>query len=96
VTPPATSAYIAAGAAGGGASTTFGEYVVSADVVILVPQATPALALDALEALLETVLVNTADWMLAVGGCDSPSLVTVSGVDYLGTIVHLSKYARLE
>jgi hypothetical protein len=85
VTPPATD-YVTAGK-------NFGEYTVLADVVILTGPAVPEEALGALEPLIEKVLVNTVDWQLA--GCDSPSLVTVSGIEYLGTIVHLSKSAAL-
>lgn len=95
VTPPSTSAYVTGG--GGAGVTTFGEYLVSADVVCLVPQATPPdIAITALDTLIESVLVNTAaDWILGAGGCASPSVVTVNGSEYLGTIVHLSKFARL-
>lgn len=86
VTPPASDDYVTSGE-------NFTEYMVSLDVVILVAHATAGVALTALDTILELVITNTADWRLI--GCDSPSLVTISGNEYLGTIVHLSKYAGL-
>lgn len=86
VTPSSFNSYVTG-------SDLFGEYVVALDVVALVAQATPDIALVALDEVIETVLQNTVDWRL--DGCDSPSLVTVNGVDYLGTIIHLTKLSRL-
>lgn len=86
VTPSSAASYLAPG-------DTFGGYRVSLDLVLLTTQATPEIALKALDTVIETVVINTADWQLE--GCESPSLVTISGVEYLGTIVHISKQARL-
>ena len=72
---------------------TFGEYALALDVVVLVERGSHEVALPALEALLDAVLANTVDWGLT--GIDSPTVVTVAGVDHLGTTVHLSKFARL-
>jgi hypothetical protein len=86
VTPSSISPYVRPGDA-------FGGFLVALDVVALTTQATPDIALPALDAVIEKVLANTVDWQLE--SCDGPSLVTVSGVEYLGTIVHISKHARL-
>ncbi|GAA3193967.1 hypothetical protein ACFO1B_03830 [Dactylosporangium siamense] len=86
VVPPASAVHVTAGP-------NFTEYTVALDVVVLAGKASPALALNALEELVEGVLSNTVDWSLS--GVDSPSLVTISGTEYLGTVVHLSKPTRL-
>jgi hypothetical protein len=83
VVPPSSRPYVTGGQA-------YGEWQVAVDVVLLVDGPSK---LTALEALVETCLANTADW--ACEGVDAPALVTVSGNEYLGTVISLSKLARL-
>jgi hypothetical protein len=65
------------------------------DLVILVEHSTAEDGFAALEALVELALLHTMDW--ALSGVDSPSPITVteSGAEYLGTVLHLRKTARL-
>lgn len=86
LTPPTAGSYVTGGQ-------TFGSFVCSVDVVILAARSDTATTLDGLEDLVEGVLTNTADWSLS--GVDAPGLVTISGLEYLGTTAHLSKTARL-
>lgn len=73
-----------------------GSYVMNIDVEVLVRNSSvPDLARTALDDLLEQLLINTADWSL--GGVDTPTVATVadSTVEFLGTVVHLSKDLNL-
>lgn len=83
--PPSTASYITGGP-------TFGEYTIGVDVLVLVGKPS-AVTLEALDLLIEGVLANSVDW--ALSGVDSPSTVTVNGAEVLGTVIHLSKPARL-
>jgi hypothetical protein len=85
VVPP-QGTYVSAGP-------TFGTYTVALDVVLVAGRPEARDALVQLDQLIERVLVNTADWTLA--GVDSPAVVTINGVDYLGCITHLSKPAQI-
>ena len=69
---------------------TFGTYEVAATVVLMVKRS-PTYVAD-LEALIEIVLENTADW--ALKGVDTPSVFTMNGSEWLGTVVSLSKQAK--
>lgn len=82
VVPPQTQPYVIAGP-------TFGQHTLNLDVVILAGRSEAKDSLLQLEALIELVLVNTMDW--ALSGVDSPSVVTINGVDHLGSIIHLSQ-----
>lgn len=89
VTAPLTASYVEAGP-------TFGTYTVNVDVVLLVPHSTADAGLDAIEALVESTLLNTVDWRCL--GVDTPAPITVveTGAEYLGTVVHLSKQTIIE
>lgn len=85
LTPPQTT-YVTAGP-------NFGEFSVSLDMALMVPKASPAEALSTLDALIETALTYSADWSLS--GVDGPAVVSVNGIEYLGTVAHLSKHGRI-
>lgn len=89
VTPPVMFVAPALGGSYVTSGDSFGGYVVSVDVTILIRD----VDLDALEFLIEGVLANTVDWALV--GVETPAVATVNGNNYFGTIVHLSKLARL-
>lgn len=87
VSPPASGQYVTSGP-------NFGAtYTVHADVVALVAKGTPSLSLADLDDLVEAILTNTVDWSL--DGVDAPAVVAVGSGEMLGTVVHLSKSARL-
>ncbi len=88
IAPPLTGYYVSG-------ARELGTYVLSVDVVVLVEKRPPNEGRDDLETLLEGVLANTVDWALV--GVDPPSGVTVSDstIQFLGTVVHLSKAFRL-
>lgn len=86
VTPPVSTSYVTAGP-------NFTEYTVAVDVVALVAKADASVALANLEVVIEGVLANTVDFGLS--GVDAPGTVSVNGVEYLGTVVHLAKPSRL-
>jgi hypothetical protein len=72
------------------------SYVINIDAAVLVRNSSiPDHARTALEDLLETLLINTADWSLK--GVDAPTISTVSGstVEFLGTVVRLAKAFHL-
>lgn len=71
----------------------FGDYLCSFDIVLLAGRGPTKYSLAQLEAMTESTLANTADWFLT--GVDQPSLVTVNNTDWLGTIVHIHKSARI-
>ena len=50
-------------------------------------------SLAALETAVESVLVHSADW--SIESVDAPTLVTLSGADYLATTLNCSKPFRL-
>jgi len=70
---------------------TFCDYLVNFTVVLLVARSENYLA--ELETLIERVLMNTRDWGLT--GVDEPGTLVESGMELLGTTVHLSKLAKL-
>lgn len=82
IVPPQGAAYVTGGP-------NFAQFTVSLDVVILVGRPDAADAVSHLDQLIEQVLANTMDWRLT--GVDSPAIVTVGGVDYLGSVAHLSQ-----
>lgn len=88
VMPPLGSVYITAGP-------NFREYTVNIDVAILADHDDVEASLETLETLLEAAIVNSMDW--AFGGAEPPAPITVteSGAEYLGTVLHLSKYINL-
>jgi hypothetical protein len=67
------------------------EFEVRMTVVLLVSRSEHYL--DELEKLIEIVLENTADWGMT--GVDAPGSLVESGMELLGTTVHLSKMAKL-
>jgi hypothetical protein len=71
------------------AGQTFGDYVISVDVHVVVR----TWNLTEIEKIIGLVLANTTDWALTA--VDAPGPVTVSGLDHYGTIIHLAKAARL-
>ncbi len=75
------------------AGSTFGEYVVRMDVLVLVARERYGAALSRLDALVEAVLANTVDWALT--GVETPSLVAIGPSQVLGTVVALAKATRL-
>lgn len=87
VSPP-LDAYVRAGQ-------TFGDYVLSIDLVILVDHGEPDASLALLETLIEDAIANTMDWALTGVDPPSPLTMTESGAEYLGTLVHISKAFRL-
>lgn len=86
VIPPQGTPYVTTGP-------TFGTYTVAFDIVLVTGRSGARDALAQLEAFLERVLANTADWRLS--GVDSPSIVTINGIDYLGSTAHLSHSASI-
>lgn len=87
ITPPQGGDYVTAGQFPS-------DYLITVDVVVLVGKTTSnAGDLEALETVVEDVLENTEDW--AFRGVDAPAAVTVHGISYLGTVVHLSVPSRL-
>jgi hypothetical protein len=82
VTVPVSGPWLSAGQ-------TFGTtHELHLDCIVLVPR-----SLATLEELTAVVLANTVDWSLS--GVDSPTLVTLAGVDFLGTTVHLSQSIKI-
>lgn len=73
----------------------FGTFVVSLDVVVLVEHRPPDEGREALETLLESLLLNSMDWALL--GVEPPATQTIEDYTYefLGTVVHLSKAFHL-
>jgi hypothetical protein len=67
------------------------EFEVRFTVALLVARSETYLA--ELERLIEIVLENTADWGMT--GVDAPGTLMESGMELLGTTVHLSKLAKL-
>jgi hypothetical protein len=88
VMPPLGNVYMTAGPC-------FGEYTVLIDVVILADHAEVTESLEVLETLLETAIVNSADWTFVGVEPPAPIAVTESGAEYLGTVLHLSKPIHL-
>lgn len=86
--PPTGGSYVNGGQGAG-------WYIVNQDIVLLVAHGDPDASLDALENMVETVIVNTVDW--ALQGVDPPAPTTVSeiGGEYLGAVVHLAKQIRI-
>jgi hypothetical protein len=70
---------------------TFVQYEMLFTVVVLVRKS-PTM-LTELEGMVEYVLSNTQDWGLR--GVDSPTSFTQSGLELLGTTVHLAKQSKL-
>jgi hypothetical protein len=88
ITPPISDQYLRAGQ-------TFGEYILSLDLVLLVEHADAADALATLEGLIETAVIHTADWMLSGVDAPAPTAVAENGAEYLAAAIHLSKPVRL-
>lgn len=88
VLPPLSAAYVTAG-------TNFGEFTAYLDVAIIADHEPVGAALETVEELVELTLVHTADWMLDAVEPPAPITVTDSGAEYLGALVHLSKFVRL-
>jgi hypothetical protein len=82
LTPPQSGSYVTGGQ-------TFRDYEVFLDAVVLAERGSFDVVLPALETLLAALLHLTEDW--ALQGIDPPSVTTVGSVDYLGTVVHLSR-----
>lgn len=89
ITPPLTAEYVRQGPM-------FGEYTISMDLVLMVEHSDAAAALLALEDLVENALRNTADWTLTSVDAPGPTTAIEGGADYLASVIHLSKPARLE
>lgn len=68
---------------------TLGTYRVALDVVVLIPRAGSTSAHDRLDHAIEGVLHFTEDYQLL--GVDGPGLVSVNGVESLGSTIHLAK-----
>jgi hypothetical protein len=84
VVPPVT-AYITGGQF-------VGSYTLALDLYLLVRSGVGN-SLSTLESLIETVLIHTVDWGLS--GVDGPGTLSISGADYFGTIVHLTKQGKI-
>jgi len=69
---------------------TFGEYVISLDVQIVIRNRDLAY----MDTLIEGVLANTMDWALV--GVDAPGIFSANNFEYFGTTIHLSKATRPE
>lgn len=67
----------------------FGSYTVALDLVLLAERGSFDVVLPALETLIDAALRLTESYGLS--GVDSPSVVTIGGIDYLGTTLHISK-----
>jgi hypothetical protein len=79
---PAAGSYITSGGYGG-------QYVMALDIIAVTGRGSFDVVLPSLERLVEQVLTYSADWSLS--GVDNPSLVQISGTEYLATTVHVSK-----
>jgi hypothetical protein len=84
VAPTTTGEYVTSGP-------NFGEWTALVDVVILAEHAPADEALASLEDLLETALINTADWRLRYCEPIGPITVTEEGSPYLGVVIHLAR-----
>lgn len=75
---------------------TYGEVVLSLDVVVLVEPGEAQAAFTACEGLVEDVLRNSlGDWSLTGVDAPAPIAVVEGGAEYFGAVVHLSKPTHL-
>lgn len=84
IIPSLTNQYVTDGPA-------FREFTVSIDVVIMVEHDAVEVALNALDQLIESVIVNSMDWTLSGVDPPAPTTITDSGAEYLAAVVHLSR-----
>lgn len=84
IIPSLTTEYISPGP-------NFGEVTVAVDVVVMVDHDAVEVALDVLDQLIESVLVNSMDWTFAGVDPPAPTTVTDSGPEYLSAVIHLSR-----
>ena len=68
----------------------FQSFEVIMTVTILVPKSDDYL--NTLESMVEYVLANTVDW--GMQGVDTPTALTESGMEMIGTVVSLSKQMK--
>lgn len=89
ITPPIAGDYVTPGP-------NFGQFTISVDLVLMVEHSDAAVALAALEVLIEDALRNTADWSLTGVDAPAPTTVIEGGADYLASVIHMSKPARMD